>query len=89
MTLLQIYFLTVVACGVVPYLVYLELSNKVQDARTGLTIQDVIVLVCLCFIPVFNVFILVSMGIMHLMEKYNHILEQDAEVLFKQKDKQK
>ena len=86
MTLLQIYFLTVVACGVV---LYLELSNKVQDARTGLTIQDVIVLVCLCFIPVFNVVILVSMGIMCLIEKYNHILKQDAATLFKRKDKQK
>lgn len=86
MTLLQIYFLTVVACGVV---LYLELSNKAQDTRTGLTIQDVIVLVCLCFIPVFNVVILVSMGIMCLIEKYNHILKQDATPLFKQKGKQK
>lgn len=86
MTLLQIYFLTVVACGVV---LYHELSNKVQDARTGLTIQDVIVLVCLCFIPVFNVVILVSMGIMYFMEKYERILKQDAATLFKQRDKQK
>ena len=86
MTLLQIYFLTVVACGVV---LYLELSNKAQDTRTGLTIQDVIVLVCLCFIPVFNVVILVSMGIMCLIEKYDHILKQDATPLFKQKGKQK
>lgn len=86
MTLLQIYFLTVVACGVV---LYLELSNKVQDSRTGVTIQDVIVLLCLCFIPVFNVVGLVSMRIMYLLEKYNHILKQDAATLFKQKDKQK
>ena len=86
MTLLQIYFLTVVACGVVLYLV---LSNKVQDSRTGVTIQDVIVLVCLCFIPVFNAVILVSMGIACLVEKYDHILKQDAITLFKQKDKQK
>ena len=86
MTLLQIYFLTVVACGVVLYLV---LSNKVQDARTGVTIQDVIVLLCLCFIPVFNVVILVSMGIACLVEKYDHILKRDAATLFKRKDKQK
>lgn len=86
MTLLQIYFLTVVACGVA---LYLELSNKVQDARTGLAIQDVIVLVCLCFIPVFNVVIFVAMGIACLVEKYDHILKQDAATLFKRKDKQK
>ena len=86
MTLLQIYFLTVVACGVVLYLV---LSYKVQDAQTDLRIEDVIVMVCLCFIPVFNVVILVSMGITCLIEKYNHILKQDAATLFKRKDKQK
>ena len=86
MTLLQIYFLTVVACGIVLYLV---LSYKVQDAQTDLRIEDVIVMVCLCFIPVFNVVILVSMGIACLVEKYDHILKQDAATLFKRKDKQK
>ena len=85
-TLLQIYILAVVACGVVLYLV---LSHKVQDAQIDLTIEDVIVLVCLCFIPVFNVVILVSMGIACLVEKYDHILKRDATTLFKQKDKQK
>ena len=86
MTLLQIYFLTVVACGIVLYLV---LSYKVQDAQTDLRIEDVIVMVCLCFMPVFNVVILVPIGIMCLIEKYDHILKQDAATLFKQKDKQK
>ena len=86
MTLLQIYILTVVACGVVLYLV---LSYKVQDAQTDLRIEDVIVMVCLCFIPVFNVVIFVAMGIASLVEKYDHILKQDAITLFKQKDKQK
>ena len=86
MTLLQIYFLTVVACGIVLYLV---LSYKVQDAQTDLRIEDVIVMVCLCFIPVFNVVILVPMGIACLVEKYDHILKQDAATLFKRKDKQK
>ena len=86
MTLLQIYFLTVVACVVVLYLV---LSYKVQDAQTDLRIEDVIVMVCLCFIPVFNAVILGSMGIACLVEKYDHILKQDAATLFKRKDKQK
>ncbi len=86
MTLLQIYFLTVVACGVVLYLV---LSYKVQDAQTDLRIEDVIVMACLCFIPVFNVVIFVAMGIACLVEKYDHILKQDAAALFKRKDKQK
>lgn len=86
MTLLQIYFLTVVTCGVVLYLV---LSYKVQDTQTDLRIEDVIAMVCLCFIPVFNVVIFVAMGIVCLVEKYNHILKQDAATLFKRKDKQK
>lgn len=86
MTLLLIYLSTVIVCCAVLYLV---LRDTAKHGRTCVTIRDVIVMLCLCFLPVFNVIRLGFVGIMHLMEKYNHILKQDAEVLFKQKDKQK
>lgn len=86
MTLLLIYISTVVTCLAGLYLVIKDMSKY---GRTCITIQDVIALACLCFLPMFNVIGLGFMGIMHLMEKYNHILKQDAEILFKRKYKQK
>lgn len=86
MTLLLLYILTVVTCLAVLYFV---LRDMAKYGRTCVTIRDAILMSCLCFLPVFNVIGLGFVGIMHLMEKYNHILKQDAEVLFKQKDKQK
>lgn len=86
MTLLLIYISTVIVCCAVLYFV---LKDTAKHGRTCVTIGDVIVMLCLCFLPAFNVVGLGFVGVMYLMEKYKHILKQDAATLFKQKDKQK
>lgn len=86
MTLLLIYLSTVIVCYAT---LFFTIRSDARNGRRVGSIQDLLVVIIWCLVPIVNVIGLIGYFVIVFIECNRNLLNQDATTLFKQKDKQK
>lgn len=86
MTLQLFYLSTVIACCAT---LFFTIRSDARNGRRSGSIQDMLVVLIWCLVPIVNVIGLIGYVVIIFIERNRNLLNQDATTLFKQKDKQK